>query len=51
MASTEELLAALDERLLEGIKGKATPEGVAKLAEARAWITDPGQSHGGTLQT
>ena len=29
MASTEELLAALDERLLEGIKGKATPEGVA----------------------
>ena len=48
MASTEELLAALDERLLEGIKGKATPEGVAKLAEARAWITDPDQSHGGT---
>jgi hypothetical protein len=51
MASTEELLAALDERLLEGIKGKATPEGVAKLAEARAWITDPDQSHGGTSPT
>jgi hypothetical protein len=51
MGSTEELLAALDERLLEGIKGKATPEGVAKLAEARAWITNPDQPHGSTLST
>jgi hypothetical protein len=51
MASTEELLAALDERLLDGIKGKATPEGVAKLAEARAWITDPAQPHGGISQS
>jgi hypothetical protein len=51
MASTEELLAALDERLLEGIKGKATPEGVAKLAEARAWITHPDQPHGSVLTT
>ena len=51
MGSTEELLAALDERLLEGIKGKATPEGVAKLAEARAWITNPDQPHGSTLAT
>jgi hypothetical protein len=48
MASIEELLSALDERLLDGIKGKATPEGVAKLAEARAWITNPDQPHGGT---
>jgi len=51
MGSTEELLAALDERLLEGIKGKATPEGVAKLAEARAWLTNPDQPHGSTLST
>jgi len=51
MGSTEELLAALDERLLEGIKGKATPEGVAKLAEARAWITNPDQPHGTTIST
>jgi hypothetical protein len=51
MGSTEELLAALDERLLEGIKGKATPEGVAKLAEARAWITNPDQPHGSTIST
>jgi hypothetical protein len=49
MATTEELLKALDERLLDGIRGKATPEGVAKLAEARAWITNPDQPHGSTL--
>src|SRR5258708_33933241 len=51
MASTEELLTALDERLLEAIKGKSTPEGGAKLAEARAWITNPDQPHGGSLST
>jgi hypothetical protein len=51
MATTEELLNALDERLLEGIRGKATPEGVAKLAEARAWITNPDQPHGTSLMT
>jgi hypothetical protein len=51
MATTEELLAALDERLLEAIRGKSTPEGVAKLAEARAWITNPDQPHGGALST
>jgi hypothetical protein len=51
MATTEELLTALDERLLEGIRGKSTPEGVAKLAEARAWITNPDQSHGASLTT
>jgi hypothetical protein len=49
MATTEELLEALDERLLEGIRGKSTPEGVAKLAEARAWITNPDQPHGSSL--
>jgi len=51
MGTTEELLTALDKRLLEAIKGKATPEGVAKLAEARAWITNPDQPHGSTLST
>jgi hypothetical protein len=49
MATTEELLQALDERLLEGIGGKATPDGVAKLAEARAWLTNPDQPHGGSF--
>jgi len=51
MATIEELLAALDERLLDAIRGKSTPEGVAKLAEARAWITNPDQAHGSTLTT
>jgi hypothetical protein len=49
MAIVEELLEALDIRLLDGIRGKSTPEGVAKLAEARAWITNPDQPHGSTL--
>jgi hypothetical protein len=49
MASTEELLKALDERLLDGIRGKANPDGVAKLAEARAWITNPDQPHGSSV--
>jgi hypothetical protein len=48
MASIEELLSALDQRLLEAIGGKSTPEGVAKLAEARAWLTNPDQPHGAT---
>ncbi|HEY3843867.1 MAG TPA: hypothetical protein VGL48_11510 [Acidimicrobiales bacterium] len=51
MATTEELLAALDKRLLDAIGGTSTPEGVAKLAEARAWITNPNQPHGGSLST
>ena len=49
MATIDELLRELDVRLLEGIQGKATPEGVAKLAEARAWLTNPDQPHGSSL--
>jgi hypothetical protein len=49
MATTEELLAALDMRLLEAINGKSNPEGVARLAEARAWLTNPDQPHGGSF--
>jgi hypothetical protein len=51
MATIEEILTALDERLLDAISGKSTPEGVAKLAEARAWVTNPAQPHGSTLST
>jgi hypothetical protein len=51
MATIEELLAALDERLLDGIRGKSNPEGIAKLAEARAWLTNPDQAHGSSLST
>jgi len=51
MASIEELLHELDQRLLDAIGGKSTPEGVAKLAEARAWLTNPDQPHGSGLTT
>lgn len=43
----EELLEALDERLLQAIQAKATGETIAYLCEARAWLTNPDQSHGG----
>jgi len=49
MATIDELLNELDERLLDAIRGKSTPEGVVKLAEARAWLTNPGQPHGSTI--
>jgi hypothetical protein len=45
--STTELLEALDERIIEAIKAKATGETIAYLCEARAWLTNPEQSHGG----
>jgi hypothetical protein len=49
MASTEELLEALDQRILEAIRAKATGETVVRLFEARAWLTHPDQAHGGSL--
>jgi len=42
----EELLVALDERILEALRAKATGESIAFLCEARAWLTHPEQSHG-----
>jgi hypothetical protein len=46
--STNDLLEALDERILDAIKAKATGETIAYLCEARAWLTHPDQAHGGT---
>ncbi len=46
MATTEELIQALDERLLEALRAKATGETISLLCEARAWLTNPDQSHG-----
>ena len=43
--SVDELLAALDRRILEAIEAKSTGESIAYLCEARAWLTDPAQSH------
>ncbi len=45
--STKDLLEALDERILDAIKAKATGETIAYLCEARAWLTHPDQAHGG----
>jgi hypothetical protein len=45
--TTNELLEALDERILEALRAKATGETVAYLCEARAWLTHPDQAHGG----
>jgi hypothetical protein len=49
MATTEELLEALDQRLLEALGTRATSDTILKLAEARAWLTDPAQPHASSL--
>jgi hypothetical protein len=46
MATKDELIQALDDRLLEALRAKATGETIAFLCEARAWLTDPDQPHG-----
>ena len=47
MADIEELLSALDQRILDALAAKATGETIVRLAEARAWLTNPDQPHGG----
>jgi hypothetical protein len=44
--SVQELLDALDERILDALRAKATGETIAYLCEARAWLTHPEQPHG-----
>jgi len=44
--AVDELIAALDQRILEALQAKATGETIAYLCEARAWLTDPSQPHG-----
>lgn len=44
--SVDELIAALDQRILEALQAKATGETIAYLCEARAWLTEPAQGHG-----
>jgi hypothetical protein len=47
---TSELIEALDERIFEALKAKATGETIAFLCEARAWLTNPDQPHGAHRQ-
>ncbi len=42
----DELINALDVRILEAIRAKATGETIVFLCEARAWLTNPDQPHG-----
>ncbi len=44
---TEKLLEAIEIRILEALTAKATGETIAYLCEARAWLLDPSQPHGG----
>jgi hypothetical protein len=46
VASTDELLEALDQRILDALRNKATGETVVALFEARAWLTNPAVAHG-----
>ncbi len=46
MATQEELLNAISNRILEHIEQGATSDTILKLAEAWAWISAPGQQHG-----
>jgi hypothetical protein len=47
----DELIQALDERILDALRAKATGESIAYLCEARAWLTHPEQAHGGHAHT
>jgi hypothetical protein len=41
----QDLVEALDQRILDAIAAKATGETIVRLCEARAWLTNPGQAH------
>jgi hypothetical protein len=41
----QDLIDALDQRILDAIAAKATGETIVRLCEARAWLTNPGQPH------
>jgi hypothetical protein len=49
VADLQEILDALDQRILDALAAKATGETIVRLAEARAWLTNPDQPHGGGL--
>ncbi len=47
VATSDDVLAALADRLLQQIEQGATSDTLLKLAEAYAWIARPDQPHGG----
>jgi hypothetical protein len=50
MASQDELLRAISDRIMVSIEQGATSDTILKLAESWAWISVPGQPHGGYQQ-
>jgi hypothetical protein len=50
MATQEELLEAVAQRLIQHIEQGATSDTILKLAEAWAWISAPNQPHGSSAQ-
>jgi len=48
VADIDEIISAIDQRILEALRAKATGETIVRLAEARAWLTHPDQPHGGS---
>ena len=44
--TVRELVEELDERIHQALLAKATGETILHLCEARAWLTNPDQSHG-----
>lgn len=43
--NVQDLIDALDQRILDAIAAKATGETIVRLCEARAWLTNPAQAH------
>lgn len=46
MATQNELLEAISDRLLQHLSQGSTSDSVLKLAEAWAWVHSPDQPHG-----
>lgn len=47
MATLDEVLEAIDRRMLEVLESRVPGDALVRLAEARAWLTNPDQPHGG----
>jgi hypothetical protein len=51
LVAVEEVIDALDKKLLQAIEKDWAADFILALAEARAWLVNPGQSHGGGSPT
>lgn len=51
MATQDELLEKIAERIVQHLEQGSTSDTILKLTEAWAWINSPAQSHGGQLSS